>query len=84
MTKTQLQHYIERNSNIDFNYHSKRYGIENMPESDGSTKINFWEWNNTENFYFKYSDFADFETNAKIDDLSVVEILKDIDDADVF
>lgn len=84
MTKTQLQKYIERNSNIDFNYNSKRYGIENMPEADGTNKINFWEWNNTDNFYFKFSDFADFEKNAKIDGLSVIEILKNIDDADVF
>lgn len=83
MTRTQLKNYIERNSNIDFNYNSKRYGIENM-EEDGVSKINFWEWNNTNNFYYKFSDFLDFEANAKIDGLPVVEILKDIDDADVF
>lgn len=84
MTRTQLKNYIERNSNIDFNYNSKRYGIENMTEDDNSSKINFWEWNNTKNFYFKYSDFLDFEKNAKIEGISVVEILKTIDDADVF
>lgn len=84
MTKTQLQNYIERNSNIDFNYNSKRYGIENITESDGSTKIHFWEWNNTDNFYFKFLDFVEFENNARINDISVVEILKDIDDADIF
>lgn len=84
MTKTQLQKYIERNSNVDFNYNSKRYGIENIAEDDGSMKINFWEWNNTESFYFKFSDFADFEEHAQIDGVSVVNILKDIDDADVF
>lgn len=84
MTKTQLQKYIECNSNIDFDYNSKRYGIENMSEDDGTSKINFWEWNNTDKFYFKFLDFNDFEKNAKIEGLSVVEILKDIDDADVF
>lgn len=84
MTKTQIKHYIERNSNIDFNYNSKRYGIENMREDDGTMKINFWQWNNSDNFYFEFTDFSDFEKNAKIDGISVVEILKEIDDADVF
>ncbi|WP_288517476.1 hypothetical protein [uncultured Treponema sp.] len=84
MTKTQLQKYIERNSNIDFNFNSKRYGIVNAPNKNKELEINFWEWNNTDNFYFKFSDFSDFEANAKINGLSVVEILKNIDDADVF
>lgn len=35
-------------------------------------------------FYFKFSGFADFEANAKINGISVVEFRKNIDDADVF
>ncbi len=84
MTKTQLKNYIERNSNIDFHFNGKRYGIERVKDKIENYQIHFWEWNNTDNFYFKFSTFQDFENNAKIDGISVVEILKDIDDADVF
>lgn len=84
MTKMQLKNYIERNSNIDFDFNGKRYGIERIKDEIENYQIHFWEWNNTDNFYFKFSTFQDFEDNAKIDGLSVVEILKDIDDADVF
>lgn len=84
MTKTQLKNYIERNSNIDFDFNGKRYGIERIKDENKNYQIHFWEWNNTDNFYLKFSTYEDFEKNAKIGELSVVEILKDIDDADVF
>ena len=84
MTRTQLKKYIERNSNIDFNYNSKRYGIERRDDGNGGCLIYFWEWYNESTFDNHFSSYEDFEANAKIDGLPVVEILKDIDDADVF
>lgn len=84
MTKTQLKNYIERNSNIDFDFNGKRYGIERIKDENENYQIHFWEWNNTDNFYLKFSTYEDFEKNAKIAGLPVVEILKDIDDVDVF
>lgn len=84
MTKTQLQSYIQQNSNIDFEYNNKKYGIENIEEDNGNTRVHFWEWYNSDTFDTSFSDFTDFEQNAKIDGLSVVEILKNIDDADIF
>lgn len=84
MTKKQLEKYIMQNSNIDFNYGGKRYGIERMPDDNNIYRIFFWEWYNEATSDNSYADFTDFETNAKIDDKSVVEILNDIDDADVF
>ncbi len=84
MTKTQLEQYIMRNSNIDFNYDGKRYGIERIKEDNDVPKIYFWEWNNESTLDNHYFTFAEFEQNAKIGEKSVVEILQDIDDADVF
>ena len=84
MTRTQLKKYIERNSNIDFNYNSKRYGIERRDDGNGGCLIYFWEWHNESTVDNHFSSYEDFEANAKIDGLPVVEILKDIDDADVF
>ena len=43
MTRTQLKNYIERNGNIDFNYNSKRYGIERRDDGNGGCLIYFWE-----------------------------------------
>lgn len=84
MTKKQLRNYIEQNSNIDFNYNSKRYGIERRELVGTAPRIYFWEWYNESTFDDSFSDFADFEANAMIDGKSVVAILEDIDDADVF
>ena len=84
MTKKQWQNYIEQNSNIDFNYNSKRYGIEQREQAGSTPRIYFWEWYNESTFDDSFSDFSDFEENAKIEGKSVVEILEDIDDADVF
>ena len=84
MTKKQLKSYIMQNSNIDFNYNGKRYGIERIANNDGIYRIFFWEWNNAATSDNSYADFIDFEANAKIEDMSVVEILNNIDDADVF
>lgn len=84
MTKKQLQNYIEQNSNIDFNYNSKRYGIEHRELAGTAPRIYFWEWYNESTFDDSFSDFADFEANAMIDGKSVVAILEDTDDADVF
>ena len=84
MTRTQLKEYVMRNSNIDFNFNGKRYGIERIEKDTEVPKIFFWEWYNESTFDDSFSDFADFEANAKIDGKSVVEILADIDDADVF
>ena len=84
MTRKQLEEYIMRNSNIDFNYNGKRYGIERMPDDNDIYRIFFWEWYNDATADNSYTDFPDFETNAKIDNKSVVKILSDIDDADVF
>ncbi len=84
MTKKQLQNYIAQNSNIDFNYNSKRYGIERREKENGSSRIFFWEWYNESTFDDSFYDFTDFAANAMIDGKSVVEILENIDDADVF
>lgn len=84
MTKTQLEHYIMRNSNIDFNYNGKKYGIERMLDENSNHRIFFWEWYNDSTFDNSFFNFSDFENNAKIDGKSVVEILENIDDADVF
>ena len=84
MIKKQIENYIMRNSNIDFNYNGKRYGIERMKDDDSMSKIYFWEWHNEATFDTAYSNFSDFENNAKIDGVSVVEILRNIDDVDVF
>ena len=84
VTKKQLQNYIERNSNIDFNYNSKRYGIERREQAGTIPRIYFWEWYNESTFDNSFSDFTDFETNAMIDGKPVVAILEDIDDIDVF
>lgn len=84
MTKTQLKEYVMRNSNVDFNFNNKRYGIERMRDDDGIYQIYFWEWNNEETLDNHYSSYEEFEEKAKIEDLLVVEILKDIDDADIF
>lgn len=84
MTRTQLKEYVMRNSNIDFDFCGKRYGIERMEKEDGIPKIYFWEWYNESTFDNHFLSFKDFVQNAKIDGKSVVEILKDIDDTDVF
>ena len=84
ITKKQLQDYIERNSNIDFNYNSKRYGIERREQEGTIPRIYFWEWYNESTFDNSFSDFTDFETNAMIDGKPVVAILEDIEDIDVF
>ena len=84
VTKKQLQNYIERNSNIDFNYNSKRYGIERREQAGAIPRIYFWEWYNESTFDNSFSDFTDFETNAMIDGKPVAAILEDIDDIDVF
>ena len=39
MTKEKLQEYIIRNSDIDFNYNGKRYGIEMNAQIDGKSVI---------------------------------------------
>ena len=84
MTKTQLKEYIMRNSNIDFNYNGKRYGIERIEKKSDVPKVYFWEWYNKATLDNHYLTYEDFEANAKIEGLSVVDILQDIDDADVF
>lgn len=84
MTKKQLQHYIAQNSNIDFDFDGKRYGIERVVSKNGSSCIHFWEWNNADTFDNSFSDFDDFANNAKINGVTVVDILNDIDDADIF
>lgn len=84
MTKKQLKEYVMQNSNIDFDYNGKRYGIERIKDDDGVHRIYFWEWYNESTFDNSYPDFETFETDAKIDGKSVVEILYGIDDADVF
>ena len=84
MTKKQLERYIVQNSHIDFNSNGKRYGIENVEDENGVSKIHFWQWNNADTFDNTFSTFSDFSQNAKIDGKSVVEILYGIDDADVF
>ena len=84
MTEKQLENYIMQNSNIDFNYNAKRYGIERIKDDDNIYRIYFWEWYNENTLDNSYSDFEDFKNNAKIDGKSVVEILYDIDDADIF
>ena len=84
MTKKQLENYIMRNSTIDFNYNGKRYGIERIKDDDDAYRIYFWEWYNEETLDNSYNDYEDFKNNAKIDGKSVVEILYDIDDADIF
>lgn len=84
MNKLQLKVYIEQNSNIDFNYAGKRYGIERIEKDNKLARIFFWEWNNENTFENSFQDFADFELNAKIDGKNVVDILEKIDDADVF
>ena len=84
MIKEELQEYIMRNSNIDFNYNGKRYGIERMPDNNGNYRIFFWEWYNESTADNSYADFSEFEMNAQIDGQSVIDILAKIDDADVF
>lgn len=84
MTKKQLKKYVMQNSNIDFDYNGKRYGIERIEKDNEPTRIYFWEWYNEATFGNSYPDFESFEANVKIDGKSVVEILYGIDDADVF
>lgn len=84
MTKKQLFNYIEIGDEIEFNHNGKRYTIEKREDDDGSAKIYFWEWYNEATFDNHFVSYEDFEQNAKINGVSVVEILKDIDDADVF
>ena len=84
MTKKQLFNYLKTGDEIEFNYNSKRYGIERRDDGNGGCLIYFWEWHNESTFDNHFSSYEDFEANAKIDGLLVVEILKDIDDADVF
>lgn len=84
MTKKQLFNYLKTGDEIEFNYNSKRYGIERRDDDNGGCLIYFWEWYNESTFDNHFSSYKDFEANAKIDGLPVVEILKDIDDADVF
>lgn len=52
-------------------------------EKTMNTEMNV-NWYNESTFDNHFSSFEDFESNAKIKGLPVVEILKDIDDADVF
>lgn len=82
MTKKQIKNYIMRNSNIDFNYNGKRFGIERT--SNKGSRIYFWEWYNETTLDNYYTTYDEFEKNAKIDGIPVVEILSNIDDADVF
>lgn len=84
MTRTQLKEYVMRNSNIDFNFNGKRYGIERIVKDNDVPKIFFWEWNNDSTLDNYYLTYDAFEANAMIDGKSVVAILEDIDDADVF
>ena len=55
-----------------------------MPDDNDIYRIFFWEWYNDATADNSYIDFPDFEANAKIENKSVVEILSDIDDADIF
>lgn len=84
MTKDELKKTIEQNSNIDFIYKTKKYGIERSSQPDDIFRIHFWEWNNTDTFYFTFNDFLEFENQAKIDNQSVVSILETIDDIEIF
>lgn len=61
----------------------KKHQLKDLYDN-GYCLIYFWEWYNESTFDNHFSSFEDFESNAKIDGLPVVEILKDIDDADVF
>ena len=84
MTKKQLYNYLKTGDEIEFNYNGKRYTIDPRAGKKDSSRIFFWEWYNESTFDDSFSDFTDFEANAKIGGKSVVEILEDIDDADVF
>lgn len=50
MTKKQLKEYVMQNSNIDFDYNGKRYGIERIEKDNEPTRIYFWEWYNEATF----------------------------------
>ncbi|WP_276781257.1 hypothetical protein [Treponema succinifaciens] len=61
----------------------KKHQLKDLYDN-GDCLIYFWEWYNESTFDNHFSSFEDFESNAKIKGLPVVEILKNIDDADAF
>lgn len=81
MTEKQLFNYIKIGDEIEFNYKGKRYSITYFSDTHNDNNISFCE------FYKEPTDFTTYESfkaNAKIENRSVVDILQDIDDADIF
>ena len=81
MTEKQLSNYVATGNEIEFTYNDKRHSITYYSDDTHEKIISFCEFYQEPSDYFSYEDF---KNNAKIDGISVVEILEDIDDADVF
>lgn len=81
MTEKQLSNYVATGNEIEFTYKDKRYSITYYSADTHEKIISFCEFYQEPSDYFTYEDF---KNNAQIDGITVVKILEDIDDADVF
>ena len=81
MTEKQLCNYVATGNEIEFNYNDKRYSITYYSDDKHKKIISFCEFYQEPADFYSYDEFKE---NAKIDGKSVVDILSDIDDADVF
>ena len=81
MTEKQLSNYVATGNEIEFTYKDKRYSITYYSDDTHEKIISFCEFYQEPSVYFTYEDF---KNNAQIDGITVVKILEDIDDADVF
>lgn len=81
MTEKQLKNYIETGREIEFEYNNKKYSITYYSDETHDDIISFCEFYKEPSDFFSYEEF---KKKAKIDGKSVVDILADIDDADVF
>ena len=81
MTEKQLYNYVQTGNEIEFNFNNNRYSITYYSDETHNKIISFCEFYKEPKDFYTYEDF---KNNAKIDGKSVVEILYDIDDADIF
>lgn len=81
MTRKQLYNYLDRGSEIEFWYNGKKYSITFFSDGKNDHVISFCEYYKTPADFYTIDEFM---KGASINGKSVVDVLYDIDDADVW
>lgn len=81
MTRKQLYMYLTMHDEITFKYNGKKYSITFYSDDEHESILSFCEYYKESTDYYTVDDFME---KGNIDGRSVVDILYDIDDADIY